>query len=166
MTAKPVRLCVLLFSVALLAPACGGGSDSQRESTPSARDTEARPERSSGALAEADCLEYANSFSQFTPDPNTPLSSASFTKIADFMEGVAEKVPNEISDDFRTLSTAYRNFADGAGNLDLSDPSAVASITPEQLQKMEEALKKLDTEEVRAAAANIENFVRENCPEG
>jgi hypothetical protein len=31
---------------------------------------------------------------------------------------------------------------------------------------MEESLAKLDTEEVRTAAANIEKFVQEHCPEG
>lgn len=166
MTGKWVRSCVLLLVVALLAPACGGGSDSEDESTPSARATEAEESPQARAIADADCLEYANSFAGFSPDPNQPLSSSSFTKIADFMESVADNVPNEVSDDFRTLGNAYRNFAEGAGDLDLSNPSAIASITPEQLQRMEESLKKLDTEEVRAAAAKIEKFVQENCPEG
>jgi hypothetical protein len=94
------------------------------------------------------------------------LSPSSFTKIAEFMESVADKVPNEVSDDFRTLGNAYRTFAEGAGDLDFTNPSAIASITPEQLQRMEESLAKLDTEEVRTAAANIEKFVQEHCPEG
>jgi hypothetical protein len=168
MTGKWVRLCVLLLTVALLATACGGGSDSGDESTPSARATEAETEESpqAAAIADADCLEYANSFAGFSPDPNQPLSSSSFTKIADFMESVAEKVPNEVSDDFRTLGHAYRNFAEGAGDLDFSNPEAIANITPEQLKRMEESLAKLDTEEVRTAAANIEKFVQEHCPEG
>lgn len=166
MTGRRVRLCVLLLTVALLAPACGG-SDSEDESTPSARATERESDESpqTGAIADADCLEYANSFAGFSPDPNQPLSSSSFTKIADFMEGVADKVPNEVSDDFRTLGNAYRNFADGAGDLDFSNPEAIANITPEQLKRMEESLAKLDTEEVRTAAANIEKFVQEHCPE-
>lgn len=166
MTDKWIRLCVLLLVVALLAPACGGGSDSEDESTPSARATESDESPQARAIADADCLEYANSFAGFSPDPNQPLSSSSFTKIADFMESVADKVPNEVSDDFRTLGNAYRNFAEGAGDLDFSNPSSIAGITPEQLQRMEESLAKLDTEEVRAAAANIEKFVQEHCPEG
>jgi len=168
MKARRVRLCVLLLTVALLAPACGGDSNTEDESPPSARATDPGTSGSpqAGALADADCLEYANSFAGFTPDPNSPLSSSSFTKIADFMESVADKVPNEISDDFRTLGNAYRNFAEGAGDLDFSNPAAINSITPEQLQRMEESLKKLDTEEVRTAAANIEEFVQEHCPEG
>ena len=167
MTARRFRLCGLLLMVALLAPACGGDSDARDESTPSARATDGEHgSPRAGALADADCLEYANAFAGFTPDPNQPLSSSSFTKIAEFMESVADKVPNEISDDFRTLGDAYRNFAEGAGDLDFSDPAAVNNITPEQLQRMEESLKKLDTEEVRTAAANIEKFVQEHCPEG
>lgn len=165
MTGKWVRLCVLLLTVALLAPACGGGSDSEDKRTPGARATDPETEESP-QIADADCLEYANSFAGFSPDPNQPMSSSSFTKIADFMESVADKVPNEVSDDFRTLGNAYRNFAEGAGDLDFSNPSAIANITPEQLQRMEESLAKLDTDEVRAAAANIEKFVQENCPEG
>lgn len=167
MTAKWFRLCGLLCFTALLAPACGGDPGAGDESTPSARATErATGSPQAGALADEDCLEYANSFAGFTPDPNQPLSSSSFTKIAEFMEGVADKVPNEISDDFRTLASAYRNFAEGAGDLDFSNPEAIAGITPEQLQRMEESLKKLDTEEVRTAAANIEKFVQEHCPGG
>ncbi|HEU4868539.1 MAG TPA: hypothetical protein VFV09_12535 [Actinomycetota bacterium] len=166
MTGKWVRLCVLLLAVGLLAPACGGGSDSKGESTPSARATEAEESPQARAIADADCLEYANSFAGFSPDPDQPLSPSSFTKIAEFMESVADKVPNEVSDDFRTLGNAYRTFAEGAGDLDFTNPSAIASITPEQLQRMEESLAKLDTEEVRTAAANIEKFVQEHCPEG
>jgi hypothetical protein len=168
MTGKWVRLCVLLLTVALLAPACGGGADTDEEPTPSARaiDSESEESPQARAIADADCLEYANSFAGFSPDPNQPLSSSSFTKIADFMESVADKVPNEVSDDFRTLGDAYRNFAEGAGDLDFSNQSALENITPEQLQRMRESLEKLDTEEVRTAAANIERFVQEHCPEG
>lgn len=168
MTAKRVRLCGLLFTVALLAPACGGETGDRGGGTPSARATDPGTGDSprAKALADADCLEYANSFAGFTPEPGQPLSSSNFTKIADFMESVADKVPNEISDDFRVLGNAYRNFAEGAGDLDFSNPAAVNNITPEQLQRMEESLKKLDTEEVRTAAANIERFVQEHCPEG
>lgn len=167
MTGRPVRLFLLLLLVALVAPACGGAPDSGAQSTPSApaSDRKAQDSQAEG-IADADCREYANAFAGFSPDPNNPLSSTSFTKIADFMEGVADKVPNEISDDFRILGDAYRTFAEGAGDLDFTDPAAVASITPEQLKRMEESLKKLDNEQVRTAAANIEKFVKEHCPEG
>ena len=165
------RLLVLLCALVLIAPACGGDNpDAGSESTPSARATEQETEGTpgaSGAIADADCREYASSFAGVaTPNPNDPESFANLVQIADSMEKIADKVPNEISDDFRVLAGAYRKFAEGLGTLDFSDPSSFANVTPEELQKMEESLKSLDQEDVRAAAANIEKFVKENCPQG
>lgn len=169
MNARSVRMLVLLVVLTLASPACrdqndGGGSGP----TPTAGATE-RPAKASpgspGALADADCQEYANSFAGVSPDPNNPASFADLAEIADSMEKIAEKVPNEISDDFRVLAGAYRKFAEGLGTLDFSDPSSFANVTPEELQRMEESLKSLDQEEVRTAAANIEKFVKEHCPQ-
>ena len=155
---------VAVLAVLLMATACRNSSGTDGESTPNAQAT--RTQNTTGALADAECREYAESFSDFNPDPANPAGASSFRQIAEFMESAAGKVPNEVSDDFRTLATAYREFAEGSGDLNFTDPAALASVTPEQLSKMEESLKKLDTEEVRTAAANIEKFVDEHCPQG
>lgn len=170
MKAKSVRGLLLLLTLTLLLPACGEeGSEAGSGSTPGARATDPQTEEttgSSGGLADADCREYANSFSGVSPDPNNPESFANLVEIADSMEKIADRVPNEISDDFRVLAGAYREFAGGMGSLDFSDPSSFADVTPEELQRMEQSLKSLDREEVRTAAANIESFVKEHCPQG
>jgi hypothetical protein len=170
MKARSVRKLVLLLVLTLISPACSDdGSDGGSGSTPSARATEQPTEASpgsSGALADADCREYANSFAGVSPDPNNPASFTNLAQIADSMEKIADNVPNEISDDFRVLAGAYREFAEGLGTLDFNDPSSFANVTPEELEKMEQSLKSLDQEEVRTAAANIEKFVKEHCPQG
>lgn len=171
MNLRSARLLVLMCALVLIGPACGGDNpDTGSEAAPgvraTVRGTEGTP-GASGAIADADCREYANSFAGVTtPDPNDPESFANLVQISDSMEKIADKVPNEISDDFRVLAGAYRKFAEGLGTLDFSDPSSFANVTPEELQKMEESLKSLDQEDVRAAAANIEKFVKENCPQG
>ncbi len=162
-------LLVVLLTVLCVVAACGdGGSGSSGEASPPAGAGESPGAGSpaAGLLAESECREYASALAGFNPDPTNPTSAASFTEIADFMERVADDVPNEISDDFRTLGAAYRGFAEGSGNIDFTNPAAMAGVTPEQLQEMEAALKNLDTEEVRTAAANIESFIKQNCPQG
>lgn len=159
----------MLLAALSVVPACGnGGSERSGEATPQARAGEnpGAGSPTAGILAASECREYASAFAGFNPDPTNPTSAASFNEIADFMEKVADDVPNEISDDLRILGAAYRRFGEGSGNIDFTDPAVMANVTPEQLQKMEEALKSLDTEQVRTAAANIERFFDQNCPQG
>lgn len=157
------RLCVV---VVLLLAACGGddaGSGGDKDATPQAEATTAE---SGSQTADPECRKYANAFAGITPDPANPTSFSNFKQVADSMDQVAGKVPNEVSDDFGTVASAYRNFAEGAGNLDPSDPDSVSKATPEDLQRMQDSLKALDTEQVRKAVANIEAFVKEHCPQG
>ncbi|CAN5844567.1 hypothetical protein BH23ACT12_BH23ACT12_13940 [soil metagenome] len=165
---KPVRVFVALLAILLAVPACGGGgSETSGEVTPRATPSEdAGGGSGAGILADSDCREYATAFAGFNPDPVNPTSASSLREIAAFMEKVADDVPNEISEDFRTLGAALRTYAEGTGDINFTDPAAMAGITPEQLQKIQEALKDLDTEQVRAAANNIENFIKEHCPQG
>lgn len=154
----------LMWAMLLMAAACGRDADPANESpTPRAQATvDARDE--TNALGDEECRAYENAFAGFTPDP--AAGSSNFAQIADSLDHAADAVPNEISDDLRVVATAYRGFAEGTAGFDLNDPSTMAEASPEEIARIQAALQGMDSAEVRAAVANIEAFVKENCPQG
>lgn len=167
MRSRWIGLCPAVLPILLVAAACGGGNDPARRATPEVGDTTGTGATGSGSvIADADCREYASSFAGFTPDPANPTGASNFLQIADLFDQLAEKVPNEISNDFRVVAKAYRDFAEGTGGVNFNDPASLQTVPPEELQRIQESLKGLDTEEVRTSVANIERFVQEHCGQG
>lgn len=153
------NLLVLLLTLSIAGTACGDKPKESADPSPKASAT------NRGFAADSECAEYADSFAALAPEPGDPGSFTDFKQVSESMDKIADEVPDEIADDFMVLSQAYGDFAEGTGNVDLSDPEAMATVSPEQLQKLQDSLKALDNEQVRTAVANIEKFVQENCPE-
>ena len=153
------NLLALLLTLLIAGAACGNNPEETADPTPEAQAT------GRGFADDSECAKYADSFAALAPEPGDPGSFTDFKQVSESMDKIADEVPDEISDDFMVLSQAYGDFADNTGNMDLSDPEAMATASPEQLQKLQDSLKTLDNEQVRTAVANIEKFVQEHCPE-
>jgi hypothetical protein len=75
-------------------------------------------------------------------------------------EAFADKVPDEVKDDFQALAEAFAVYADALKGLDLK---AGSTPTAEQVAKLVEATQALDQEKLSKASAGIDAWVKENC---
>lgn len=162
-------LLAVLVAAMLLLAACGNGGSNQTDTDEAsmAESTGAETgdaDRGIAALTDADCRQYARAF-QEAPAVTDPDSLDSIADLADILDDAADRVPNEISDDFRVLADAYRSFSDAMGDLDLdfNDPASMAALGPEDFEALEEAGQSFDSDELEEATANIEAFLTENC---
>lgn len=148
-------LAVLAAAMMLLA-ACGGGEEPDdtavTDPTPTPTETDAETDGEIAALTDADCQQYAEAF-QDVPNIADPSSLDSIGELADVLDDAADRVPNEISDDFRTLADAYR----------FTDPQSAAAMGPEDIAALQEAGEAFSSEELQTATQNIQEFLTENC---
>lgn len=114
---------------------------------------------SGGDLSSEDCAELlstANAFSDvFTGD------DVNFDDVAEGFDAMAEQVPDEVGDALRTIGEAYQEFAEAIGDIDLSDPDALAD--PEFQQRLAEASAIFEDADVVAASEELEEFGATAC---
>lgn len=166
---------VAVLGLALVGAGCGGDDDSSATGdtteitdTTTTEDTttedtttedDATDDDLSG-LASEDCIELATAsagLGQAFAAPGTELEdSEAFAELAD-------RVPDEIRDDWQVLADAYEAYADALGDVDLS-----AGETPdaETLQALQQALSSIDQQAVTTASQNISEWAQANCPSG
>lgn len=158
-------LAVLAAAMMMLA-ACDGGEDPDDTAItdPTPTPTEADTDGEIAALTDADCQQYAEAF-QDVPNIADPNSLDSIGELAEVLDDAADRVPNEISDDFRTLADAYREFTNALAdsNIDFSDPDSAAAMGPEDIAALQEAGEAFSSEELQTATQNIQEFLTENC---
>lgn len=160
---------VVLAAALMVLTACSDGADETAESEPT--DAPSSPEAETDdeaggltTLTDSDCRQYAQAFED-VPSIADPDSLDSIGQLADVLDDAADRVPNEISDDFRVLADAYREFSATMGSLDVdfTDPDSMAALGPEELAALQAAGEAFSSPEFAEAARNIEAFVRENC---
>lgn len=160
-------------ALVLLLAGCGGGDDTADEGSiepDGTEDATSEPSPSGedgsalSALTDADCRQYAEAFRD-APDVADPTSLDGIEQIADILDDAANRVPNEISDDFRVMADAYRTFGGALADLDVdfNDPEAMARLSAEDLAKLQVAAEAMGTSEVQEAAENIDAFLQEHC---
>jgi hypothetical protein len=115
------------------------------------------------AVASAeDCRDLANLSTELskafggTPD----ASSAEYGR---FLQEFADRAPEDIRDDFRTLADAYAKIADA---LDGVDTSSGETPDPQKLSDLMAAVQAIDQAKLTAASANISTWVTQNCVPG
>jgi hypothetical protein len=108
-------------------------------------------------FASEDCRELAAAASALGSAFASPGSQVEGSEA---FEELADRIPDEIEDDFQVLAEAYSSYADVIADIDIQ-PGEVPSA--EDLQALQQALATIDQQEVTQASANITAWVTENC---
>ena len=164
----------LLACVGMLAAGCGGGDDESasddtaiEETTTTedttSEDTTASDETStdttdlSGILEDEDCLALASVGATIA---QAFAGTGGDTGSTEDLEGLADKVPDEIKADVQTLAAAFAEYADKLQDIGIE---AGATPTADQVQQLQAAIASLDQEELTGASNRIEAWAQDNC---
>lgn len=124
----------------------------------------------SDSISPANCPELLGWASDSAAATNAAFAgggtnTAGFEFTADYFQEFADRAPSEIRDDMETFADAFSNFYNTLDEIDIdfTDPSSFASLSPEQLQNLEEAAALMDSPELEEAADNIQAFFEREC---
>ena len=167
-------LALFVMALALVAAGCGGSDNESAATTDettveettstetTSEDTTASEETTDTAdlgdvLGDDDCLALAGVGATIAQ----AFSGASDgTASTDELEQLADKVPDEIQADVRTLAAAFAAYADKIKDIGIT-PGATPSA--EQVQQLQSAIASLDQDELTAASQRIQAWATENC---
>jgi hypothetical protein len=172
------KLMVLLIAVLALGAAGCGGDDSNEaggDATDAAVVTETSGGNSTddmtqtttddttgttgddvGNLSE-ECAEFAGISSKLAQSLSG--GSTGIDEAAKVFDEIADKVPEEIRDDYRVVADNFAKIAEALKGVDLTS----GATDPETIAKLQELGQSLDSAEVREATENLEAWARENC---
>ena len=169
-----LAIVVAVLGLALVGAGCGGDdeaaadtetvitepTDTDGTTTDETTTDETTDDDDFSGLASEDCVELATAsagLGQAFAAPGSDLeSSEAFQELAD-------RVPDEIRDDYQVLADAYSTYVEAIADLDLDigeTPSA------ETLQALQQALASIDQQAVTEASESIAAWAEENCPSG
>jgi hypothetical protein len=173
-----LAIVVAVLGLALVGAGCGGDDDSsatgdtteivetttedtttEDTTTEDATEDDATDDDLSG-LASEDCIELATAsagLGQAFAAPGSELEAA------DAFEELADRVPDEIRDDWQVLADAYETYAEALGDVDLSGGGTPDAET---LQALQQALSSIDQQAVADASRNVSEWAQANCPSG
>jgi hypothetical protein len=163
---------LLLAALALFAAGCGGddGGDSassdtavvETESTDDAA-TETMDDDSTETTDDGDevlggeCTELAGLGAQLQ---SAMGNAGDLDSTSEVFDELADRVPEEIREDFQVLADNFKEFAEALEGVDLSSG---ATPDAETLAKLQQAVASMDQPAVEEASNNIEAWVQENC---
>ena len=165
---------LLLAALALFVAGCGGddGGDSASSDTAvveteatddDATETEADDATETDATEDdgelgGECAEFAGLGAKLQGAFGS--GSGDIESVSEVFDELAERVPEEIREDYQVLADNFKEFAEALEGVDLS-----SGETPdaETLAKLQEAATSMDQPEVQQASENIEAWVTANC---
>jgi hypothetical protein len=169
-------LAAALAALALAAAGCGGGDESSSAETTVAAETtepttteaatteeaatETETDAAAGTIADKDCIELASAGAQFSQAFSATGQGANYAATAAFFEALANKAPDEIKADIKTLSTAWVKIAAALKGIDLSSGQVPSAETIAKLQKLSSTL---DTPELQKATSHLEAWSKQHC---
>ena len=193
MSKRPVFLILLTGVIFALVVACGGGDDDSTSSgtgggagntqptavssnptasvsTPAA--SSGANDNTSGATGSNDNFDLSNCPALIALANSVGLSgdfSSGDVNTADFdpaaFQKLADQSPNEIRADMQLISGALTNLYKLLDdlNVDISNPASFATLSPENLNKVEAAAGQLSTPELQAASDRVQAYFADKC---
>lgn len=168
-----LTIVVAVLGLALVGAGCGGGDDEAAADTETVlTDTVDTDETTTedtttdddlddtSVLASEDCLALANAGSTLGSALSSPGGGV---EESEAFQELADRVPDEIRDDYQVLADAYAEYADVLADIDVEEgeiPSA------EDLQAIQQAIASIDRQAVTDASANVTAWVTANCQTG
>ena len=114
----------------------------------------------------ADCTELADLSAKFTQALGAATSGSGTPDLeatAKAYEELADEVPEEIRDPFKTVAAAFSTYADALKDVDLTPGETPDAET---LAKISAAVSKLNNTELTEASAEIAAWATKNCTTG
>ncbi len=178
MRMKALGLIAATLLMAATTAACGGGSSgandsSTNDASSSQSDGNDSASNSANELADAidkvgggdsgDCLKAAVAYATLSLQTFGATFGGSESDIQDIEDSLGDlqsEIPSELKDDFQVYSDALSQYAEQMKDVSFGD-----LFNPETQQKMEDASSLLDTDEVKTAQQNIEDYFTKTCPD-
>ena len=162
------RLVIVGTAMVLVVAACGGGDD---DSAGGDGDNDGTPGSTAATVVPTALPNIPGLSDECTALANMMLAATqAFTGLSDNtdeMFAAAEAgVPSELRGDFEIVKGAVERFGAAMEELGVNpfqDPTAFASLTPEQIAQLEEASDLLDSEPVDAAFDRISEWGAREC---
>ena len=189
MTLKKCAAVAVALLLSLAAVGCGSKKDDSAASTEAAADAEKQSQDNgdstttteksdksttttsgSGGLNDlealangdlGDCLGTSLAYASLVLAPLGFTGGATQEQIDKFEKDTADleaKIPSELKDDFETVAKAYKEYGDTLKGIDFTDLANSDSI-----DKLDEASKKLDSQDVKDAQDRIQAYFDDNC---
>ncbi len=108
-----------------------------------------------------DCLGTSLAYASLVLAPLGFTGGATQDQIDKFEKDTADleaKIPPELKDDFDTVAKAYKEYGDTLKGIDFTDLANSDSI-----DKLDEASKKLESQDVKDAQDHIQEYFDSNC---
>jgi len=140
------------------AEAVDSGSDTTSDNSDDSSDDSGDESSSGGDFSDTNCRELAATIAGLS---GALTGNDDLGDVGDAFDEMADAVPDEVSDDLRTLADAYRDYAELIGDIDLSDPGSFDD--PEVAAAMEQANEIFSDPDVVEAEQNLEEFGQEAC---
>ena len=108
-----------------------------------------------------DCLGTSLAYAKLVLAPLGFTGGATQDQIDQFEKDTSDleaKIPSELKDDFKTVADAYKEYGDTLKGIDFTDLA-----NADTLNKLEDAGKKLDSPDVKAAQDRIQAYFDDNC---
>jgi hypothetical protein len=120
-----------------------------------------------GVLSD-ECAELVNLSATFAEAFSSASSgqTADLDRSAEFFEQFADKVPEEIRDDFQIVAENFTKIVEALKDVGPISASSSAEDLAQAVQKLQEATKDIDQAEVNAAATRIGAWANANCNVG
>ena len=173
MATKLARILGLAVVAALVAigAGCGGDDDSGGGGPLGAATTAAEPsattetsEGSGGALpglGSDECNKLARLGAEFSQAMTGAANSKDVEEQVRLFEDFADQTPEDVRDDFQVLAEEYSKIAQALSDANFQSGE---QPDPEAVQKFQEAMQSVDQKRLDEATTNIEQWMKENCP--
>lgn len=136
------------------------GDETSTESTEPAESTETSAAESTGLTGACkDLVEVGQKYSEALAEAGSG-ADADIDVTAETFSAFADRVPEEVRDDFQTLADAFAAYANAVKGLDLK---AGQVPNASQIAKLTAAMKSFNTGDVNKASTNIQEWVTKNC---
>ena len=158
---------VVLTGLLLVATACGGGSKSS-SSSDSNGSTATTVSSSSGGSSSggggsdaSNCASLAKKFDEASAkmDSQTAAGMSDFTAIYKNLDALTSSVPSEIRGDWKVIVDQFKVYADAMNGIDMNNLT-----DPATMQKLTDAMAKLDSSKFETAMNKIDAYFNKLCP--
>lgn len=165
-TKKSAAIAALLMAgLMLVGTACGGSSSKSNESSSSSGSSSETTAKSSGGGGDAgSCSDLFNKSEELASKmdaamANSTGASSDLSSMVSSLEAFTSSVPSAIRDDWKTIVSAFKSYAETTKGIDMNNLTDPATI-----EKLTKAASSMDDAKFQKASENLDAWVAKNCP--